>query len=90
MQILHRKIWVRGKVQGVYFRASTKTKADLLGVKGSVRNESDGSVFMECEATENTLNQFIEWCKKGPPHARVDEVQVLEGELQHFTSFRIN
>ena len=80
---------VKGRVQGVFFRASTKTKADELGVKGFVRNENDGSVYIEAEANESTLQQFSEWCKQGPRNARVDHVDIQEKELMSFKDFAI-
>jgi len=83
-------IHVKGRVQGVFFRASTKTKADELGVKGFVRNERDGSVYMEAEANENILNQFVEWCKLGPKNAIVDNVHIQEKELIGFKEFTVH
>lgn len=82
-------IKVSGKVQGVFFRASTKEQADLLGINGIVRNEKDGSVYIEAEGDSTTLNQFVEWCKVGPPHAVVTEVRIGEVESKQFSSFRI-
>lgn len=81
---------VRGKVQGVYYRASTVTKAQQLGVKGFVRNEPDGSVYLEAEGDEDKLNQLIAWCKIGPPRAHVDEVIVENhADLRNFGNFEI-
>ena len=82
-------IQITGKVQGVFFRASTKDKADELGVKGYVRNERDGSVYVEAEAEEYVLKQFIDWCKQGPPRASVDSCTVTELGVQGFSSFEI-
>lgn len=58
----HFKLNVSGTVQGVFFRASTKDAADRLGIKGFVRNEPDGSVYIEAEGEEEKLNQFMECC----------------------------
>lgn len=85
----HLNIAVYGVVQGVFFRASTKQEADRLGVHGFVRNEPDGSVYIEAEATEAVLEQFVTWCKHGPPRARVDECVVLEGELREYDRFEV-
>lgn len=82
-------IRVTGKVQGVFFRASTKEKAIELGVMGTVRNERDGSVFIEAEGEEEILNQFISWCKIGPPHSVVTEVKIEEAKPKHFHTFEI-
>lgn len=83
----HINIKVIGKVQGVFFRASTKAVADQMGVKGKVRNEKDGSVLIEAEADEIILDMFVEWCGKGPEKADVTQVIVEDGELQNYTNF---
>jgi acylphosphatase len=80
---------VTGLVQGVFFRASTREKALELGVRGTVRNEWDGSVFIEAEAAEPVLEQFLEWCRRGPSGARVDDLEIREGEPAGFESFRV-
>jgi len=83
----HINIKVIGKVQGVFFRASTKAVADQMGVKGKVRNEKDGSVLIEAEASATILDMFVEWCGKGPEKADVTQVIVEDGELQNYTNF---
>ncbi|RZK86981.1 MAG: acylphosphatase [Pedobacter sp.] len=83
----HINIKVIGKVQGVFFRASTKAVADQMGVKGKVKNDKDGSVLIEAEADEITLEMFVEWCNKGPEKAVVESVIVEDGELQNYTNF---
>lgn len=85
----HISIHVIGKVQGVFFRASTKEKADALGIKGFVRNEWDGSVYIEAEGEEDLLNQFTDWCRQGPPRAKVEEAIIREGQLKNFSRFEI-
>lgn len=81
---------ITGKVQGVFFRASTKDQADRLGINGFVRNERDGSVYIEAEGEEDSLNRFVEWCRKGPAHAVVTKVEINEVESRSFTSFLIS
>lgn len=83
----HINIKVIGKVQGVFFRASTKAVADQMGVKGKVKNEKDGSVLIEAEASATILEMFVEWCNKGPEKADVTQVIIEEGELQGYTNF---
>ncbi|HEX5171359.1 MAG TPA: acylphosphatase [Cyclobacteriaceae bacterium] len=85
----HVAIQVEGKVQGVFFRASTKDKADALGIKGFVRNEWDGSVYIEAEGEEDSLNQFISWCRQGPSRASVKEVIIREGPPKKFSGFEV-
>ena len=88
--VKHVSIKISGRVQGVFFRASTKEQADTLGVKGFVRNEPDGSVYIEAESDEMTLTMFLTWCRKGPPQAQVERVLVQPGEWQAFKHFVIN
>lgn len=89
MAIQHLDIVVTGKVQGVYYRASTKQKADELGVKGFVRNEPDGSVYIEAEASPETLKQFVEWCHHGPERAQVLHAEITEASLKNFVEFEV-
>ncbi len=83
----HYKIKVSGKVQGVFYRASTKQMADLLGVKGFVRNEPDETVYIEAEADEEILHRFTQWCHHGPDRAEVTHISILEDELMDFEVF---
>lgn len=85
----HLDITVSGQVQGVFYRASTKAVADQLGVKGVVRNEADGSVFIEAEADDMTLDMFLDWCKEGPEHANVISVESHEGDLKNYRNFEV-
>ena len=80
---------VKGRVQGVYFRISTKEKADELGLKGFVRNEKDGSVYVEVEGEENMLVKMLEWLKIGPSNANVSTLDTQEQSIKGFTSFLI-
>lgn len=86
----HVSIKISGNVQGVFFRASTKDVAEKLGINGFVRNEINGSVYIEAEGEEKILKQFVDWCQHGPPHAIVENVSVVEGGVQHYTKFEIN
>jgi len=85
----HFSIKVMGKVQGVFFRTLTKEKADELGITGFVRNEPDGCVYIEAEADEKILQQFVDWCRQGPPRARVEKMEVREGEGKVFARFEV-
>jgi acylphosphatase len=85
----HFNLHISGKVQGVFFRASTKTKADELNIKGIVKNQRDGSVYVEAEGEDKTLNEFIDWCKTGPKHAAVESVKIEEGKPKQFSTFEI-
>lgn len=75
-----RTIRVFGKVQGVFFRRSAREEARRLGLAGFARNEPDGSVYLEVEGDESALARFVAWCETGPVGARVERVEVREGE----------
>ena len=82
-------ITVSGKVQGVYYRQSTKEKAQELGITGIVRNLPNGGVHIVASGTADQLNKLIAWCKQGPPRAVVNEVQVEEIEPTGFIGFTV-
>jgi acylphosphatase len=85
----HISLKISGKVQGVYFRASTKGTAEKYGINGFVRNEKDGSVYIEAEGEEENLKRFVAWCRSGPSHAEVQHVDLKEGSFQGFSGFKI-
>jgi acylphosphatase len=85
----HYNLRIKGKVQGVWYRASTQKQAEMLGISGFVRNEADGSVYAEAEGDEAVLDQFVEWCWQGPSEAVVEEVVKEEGPLKDFRAFKI-
>jgi len=66
---------IHGKVQGVFFRASTQNKAKELGLSGFVRNRQDGTVEIVAEGNESRLLELLNWCRIGPDMAIVDSVQ---------------
>jgi acylphosphatase len=80
---------IYGKVQSVYFRASTRDKAIVLNITGFVRNEKDGSVFIEAEGTSDSLDIFFEWCQHGPRHATVSKIIKEDGTLKMYSGFEI-
>ena len=90
MAIKHYDIQVYGNVQGVFFRASARSHAEMLDIKGFAQNETDGSVYLEVEGTEENLALFVEWCKRGPERATVENVKVTEGPLKNYTEFEVN
>jgi len=83
------RLTITGKVQGVFYRATAKDVADLTGVKGWVRNLPDNNVEITVTATEESLQKFINWCKQGPPKAKVEDVIVEELQFEEFNGFRI-
>ena len=87
--IKHLDIIVKGKVQGVFYRKSTNAVADQLGVRGFVKNEPNGDVFIAAEADDTTLEMFMDWCNEGPDEAEVTSVETHEGELKNYRNFEV-
>lgn len=89
--IVEKQINIRifGKVQGVFFRQSTKDKAESLNIKGVVLNEADGSVYISAVGNEKDLDLFLIYCKIGPPAADVKNIVIEETEIQNFNGFSI-
>ncbi|MDB5018826.1 MAG: acyP [Mucilaginibacter sp.] len=87
--IKHIEIVVKGKVQGVSYRAATKAVADQLGVKGTIKNEPNGDVAIVAEADDISLEMFMDWCNEGPQGAVVTSVESFEGELKNYRNFEI-
>ncbi len=71
-----RRARVQGRVQGVYFRASTAERATALGLRGYARNLADGSVEVLCAGPQAGVEALLDWLREGPAMARVDEVRV--------------
>ena len=84
------KAKVYGKVQGVWFRKYTKDKAEELGIRGFVRNEPDGTVYVEAEGDPQALAAFTAWLHEGSPLARVDSVETEPSEVKNYQTFTIN
>ncbi len=79
---------IEGRVQGVGYRYSAKMKAESLGIRGSVRNLSDGSVFVTAQGEKEAMDNFIRWCYKGPPGAVVRNIDKVQGKNEEFSEFR--
>ncbi len=73
---ISKRIRVFGKVQGVFFRESMRQEALRLGVTGWVRNLKDGSVEALVQGEEILVQELLQWAQHGPPHARVERVEV--------------
>jgi acylphosphatase len=83
------QIVVRGTVQGVYFRQSAREQALALGIKGTVKNASDGSVNIVASGDHSHLQRLIDWCCKGPRQAEVKDVHVEKIPFIDFDDFTI-
>jgi acylphosphatase len=82
-------VWVSGRVQGVFFRATTVDEAAARGVAGWVRNGSDGRVEAVFEGEKSAVEAMIAWCRKGPPAARVSAVEVTWEEPKGEADFTV-
>ena len=81
---------IRGKVQGVFFRASAKEKALSLGLRGWVKNTSEGAVETVVVGDEKAVQIYADWCKTGPKNAFVENVEAKHAaSLQKYTDFSI-
>ncbi|HWV38232.1 MAG TPA: acylphosphatase [Vulgatibacter sp.] len=81
---------ITGRVQGVFYRASCADEARRLGLVGWVRNVADGSVEAVAEGPRAALDALVEWCRRGPPAARVDDVQARWGAASgEFATFAV-
>jgi len=88
-ETIHKNIRISGRVQGVGFRYSAMQAALALGVTGFVKNLYSGEVYVEAEGTAEQVDEFIEWCRQGPPRARIDHIDITVGEVAGFTEFRV-
>lgn len=85
----HYKIEVEGRVQGVGYRFSCTEAASKHRINGTVKNRTDGSVYIEAEGEEGDLAEFIAWCRKGPMWSKVSSLKLEEGDVCEFDAFQI-
>jgi acylphosphatase len=74
------RVQVRGRVQGVFFRAEARARAESLGVAGWIRNVPDGRVEAVFEGEDEQVESMVEWCRRGPSGAEVEGVDVEREE----------
>lgn len=88
MNDIRARVIIKGRVQGVWFRESTRREAVALGITGWVKNRPEGSVEVLAEGPEEAVMELISWCNHGPPVARVDNVhetrEKWKGEFESF------
>jgi acylphosphatase len=82
-------LFARGRVQGVFFRASTQKTAEGLGLTGWVKNCSDGSVEIHAEGDKGKWEELSEGCQQGPPSASVSDIDVDWVDAEGFSSFDV-
>jgi acylphosphatase len=80
---------ITGKVQGVGYRYSVKLKAESMAIRGYVRNQPDGSVFVTVQGENTAVENFVKWCYKGPSAAFVSGVEKISGSIEDFSEFKI-
>ena len=84
------RVRIHGRVQGVFFRAEARSRAESLGIAGWVRNAPDGGVEALLEGEPDRVDSMVEWCRRGPSGAHVTEVEVFEEEAgQAERGFRV-
>ena len=83
------KLLISGRVQGVWYRASTAEKAQALGVVGWVRNLADGRVQAHVQGPAEAVEALVAWCEDGPPMARVDSVSCSDASVDEYASFEV-
>ena len=84
-----RRVVVTGRVQGVFFRDSTRREAQRLGVSGWVRNCRDGTVEALLEGDPDAVAALVLWCREGPRHADVDDLRVSSVEPAGVAGFAV-
>ncbi len=82
-------MYVSGRVQGVFYRATTRDEARERGVDGWVRNLDDGRVEAVFEGPEPAVEAMVEWCHEGSDRARVEDVEAEYGEPEGLDGFEI-
>jgi acylphosphatase len=80
---------VSGQVQGVFFRDTTRRRAEAVGVSGWVSNRSDGAVEAVFEGDQAAVDQLVDFCRRGPSRAEVAAVDVVEEEPEGLTGFQV-
>ncbi len=89
MEIVHKRVVVRGLVQGVSFRFATVREASRLPLAGWVRNRGDGAVEAVFEGPAPAVDDMVAWVRQGPPSAVVDEVEVFDEPAEGLIGFSI-
>jgi acylphosphatase len=84
-----RRVVVSGRVQGVFFRDTTRRRADSAGVAGWARNRPDGSVEAVFEGDPAAVEDLVEFCRRGPTRAEVTSIDVTEEEPEGLTTFEV-
>ena len=87
--MIRRRVVVAGRVQGVFFRASTREQARGTGVSGWVRNRADGTVEAVFEGPPDAVERMVAYVRHGPPRAQVERVEVVEEQPEGLRGFAV-
>jgi acylphosphatase len=87
--VIRRRVIVRGRVQGVFFRDTTRRRAAAAGVSGWVTNRADGAVEAVFEGDADAVERMVRFASEGPRGATVEEVEVSEEEPEGLSGFEI-
>jgi acylphosphatase len=82
-------ITIRGHVQGVGFRYHALNQANEFEINGFVKNQPDGSVFIEAEGETESVDLFLEWCRQGPRWANIESVEIKPIESRNYNGFTV-
>ncbi len=83
------RLYIKGAVQGVFFRAFLKENAEKLDVRGFTRNLEDGRVEVFLEGDPEKVNQMIELCKKGPKYSQIHNMEIIPEKFQDLKGFKV-
>jgi acylphosphatase len=86
---IRRRVIVRGRVQGVFFRDTVRRAAESRGVAGWAANRDDGAVEAAFEGEPAAVEELIEVCRRGPSRARVESIEVAEEDPEGLSGFRV-
>jgi acylphosphatase len=87
--MVRKRVVARGRVQGVFFRDTTRRRAESLGVAGWVTNRDDGAVEAAFEGEEAVVESMVEFCRAGPGRAEVTDLEVIEEEPEGLSGFSV-
>jgi acylphosphatase len=87
--LTRKRVVVRGRVQGVFFRDTTRRRAESVGVAGWIANRSDGAVEAVFEGDPRAVEELVEFCRRGPGRAEVTSVEVTEEEPDGLSGFEV-
>ena len=82
-------LWITGKVQGVYYRATAAELAERLGLNGWIKNTTDGAVEATISGADAAVAEFIAWCRKGPANAQVTDVKLTPKPDDGLVGFQV-